>query len=223
MKVSGLTVPDKPCGWVASVHLNNDHANKNRIDGRTTLANFFILMLRDQVDLVSGDWDQGGGYLGECVKHAVRFHERANPGTRVRWSIQGHTENPGSLFNWQVNGEPIPMAITTKDNYKDLSVRDFGLRGSDTDTHTPQFFLIRKHPDWSYQSSHTQSQAGIEREAKSRKLKRQRQRQQAAAEARAAQPGVYSKARGSPQATTGTRRLQRAPSSSSPTTRVSWA
>ena len=63
-----------------------------------------------------------------------------------KWSSQGHTAIRTVFFNWQVNGEPIPMAINTKENFKDLSVRDFGLGDSDTDDHAPLVSFFESIP-----------------------------------------------------------------------------
>ena len=48
---------------VCSLHLNNDHA-KQRQGVRETLANFLGLMLRDQVGVITGDFNQGAYALG---------------------------------------------------------------------------------------------------------------------------------------------------------------
>ena len=180
-------------------------------------------MIRDQVDLVSGDWNQGGGYSGECVKHAVWIHERNNPGMRVKWIIQGHTEIRIVFFHWQglmVNRSQCPSKRKETSRTSVSVSAAFGIPTPTRMLHSFSFY--EKHPYWRYQGGHTHSQAGIEKEAKRRKLKRQRQRQQAVAEARAAQPGAYSKARGPPQTTTGTRWSTPAPLSSTPMARSSW-
>ena len=52
---------------VLSVHVNNDYANNTRGDCRKTLADLTCLALRDKVDIQTGDFNQAGGYLEECV------------------------------------------------------------------------------------------------------------------------------------------------------------
>ena len=74
---------------VMSVHVNNEHANRRRAYCRLSLADLFGLALRDRTDIVSGDFNQVGQYLEECVYWAVRCHEEEHvlPRTTISWAI----------------------------------------------------------------------------------------------------------------------------------------
>ena len=89
-----------------TVHLNNDHVNKRRQDGRTTVADLVGLALRDKVDIVTGDWNQAGWYLEESTYWSVRAYEQRlglEPGT-VQWAIPGETfEIRTIFFKWAKN------------------------------------------------------------------------------------------------------------------------
>ena len=56
--------------------MHNEHVNKKRGDGRVTTADLIGLGLRDKLDIMTGDWNQAGGYLEECCYHAVKFYEK---------------------------------------------------------------------------------------------------------------------------------------------------
>ena len=127
---------------VLGVHVNNDHANKRREDCRKTMADLTGLALRDKVDIMTGDFNQAGGYLEECVFHAVKYHERQyglEPGT-IQWKIPGETcEIRTVFFNWPVDGVEHEMFVKEQTVFRELSVQDFGLKVTDTDAHVPQF------------------------------------------------------------------------------------
>ena len=40
------------------------------------LADLICLALRDETDIVTGDFNQAGGYLEEVVFNAVKYHEK---------------------------------------------------------------------------------------------------------------------------------------------------
>ena len=61
---------------VLSIHVNNDYANKTQCDGRKMLTDLVGLALRDETDIITGDFNQAGGYLEEVVYNAVMYHER---------------------------------------------------------------------------------------------------------------------------------------------------
>ena len=61
-----------------SIHVDHEYANKTKGDCRKRLADLVCLALRDEVDIITGDFSQAGGYLGEVVFHAVMYHERGN-------------------------------------------------------------------------------------------------------------------------------------------------
>merc|ERR1712197_256943 len=93
------------------VHVNNDHANKRRQDCRYTCGDLITLGLRDQVGIMTGDWNQSGNYLEECCYHAVRNHERRNnmePGT-IAWLIPGTVCEIRSIFS---TGQSVAFLIT---------------------------------------------------------------------------------------------------------------
>ena len=86
---------------IFGVHINNDHANKRRADCRKTCADLVGLALREQADIITGDWNQAGGYLEECVYHAVKYHEKQynlDPGT-ILWRIPGETCEIRTVFS----------------------------------------------------------------------------------------------------------------------------
>ena len=50
-----------------SVHIDHEHANERKEHCRTTVADFVGLALRDQADMMTGDFNQVGGDLEECT------------------------------------------------------------------------------------------------------------------------------------------------------------
>ena len=61
---------------VLGVPIINNHANTRRSHCRITVSDLFGLALRDRVDIISGDWNQSGHYLGERMYNAVKFYEQ---------------------------------------------------------------------------------------------------------------------------------------------------
>ena len=90
---------------VVSVHMNNEHANRRRADCRISLADLVGLALRDKADIMSGDFNQAGSYLEECVYWAVRYYEEEHglPAGTVSWTIPDpECEIRTVLFNWPI-------------------------------------------------------------------------------------------------------------------------
>ena len=105
---------------VCSLHFENDFANKRKRDRRQLLADFFMMMLRDKVDIVSGDFNQGAHVLGEVVKHCCQFYQ-LNHDVKVDWRMpEPHKEIRTVIFNWPacpnatLKGDPIPMQLYCK-------------------------------------------------------------------------------------------------------------
>ena len=48
------------------------------------------------------------------------------------------------LFNWPIDGEKHRMFYREQRTFRDLSVEDFGIRPTDTDTHVPQLLMLTK-------------------------------------------------------------------------------
>ena len=84
-----------------SVNVNNDHANTRKEHCRTTVDDISGLVLRGQVDIVTGDWNQAGGYLEECTYHVVKFYETERSLTlgTVSWCILGETCDIRTVFS----------------------------------------------------------------------------------------------------------------------------
>ena len=72
---------------VCSTHLDNDHAKKQTI-ARQTLADSLLLVLRDHVEIITGDYNQGANVLGEVMTNVVHIYE-ANIGSRYIWGPKG--------------------------------------------------------------------------------------------------------------------------------------
>ena len=90
---------------VCSVHLDNDHAKK-QTDVRRTLADFLLLMLRDHVEIITGDFNQGANVLGEVMSNVVRMYE-ANIGETVVWEMPIPQEEIRTTFiSWPVCNHP---------------------------------------------------------------------------------------------------------------------
>ena len=127
---------------VMSVHLHNEHVNRRREHGRKTVADIIGLALRDQVDIVSGDWNQAGWYLEESTSWEVKLYEQSRglaPGT-VQWAIPGPTYEIRTIFfNWSKDGMVYDMFVKDMSKFRHLVNEDFGLRAQDGDAHLPQF------------------------------------------------------------------------------------
>ena len=61
---------------VIGIHVNDQFANKKRDHCRILCADLIGLALREKADIITRDWNQAGGYIEECVCHAVVYHER---------------------------------------------------------------------------------------------------------------------------------------------------
>ena len=106
------------------------------------LADLVCLALRDEVDIITGDFNQAGGYLEEVVYNAVMYHENENnlPRGTIKWLLPGkECEIRAVFFNWDVNGIEHDMLVKEQTTFTDLCVVDFGLRPTDTDSHVPHF------------------------------------------------------------------------------------
>ena len=106
------------------------------------LADLVCLALRDETDIITGDFNQTGGYLEEVVFNAVMYHEKENnlPRGSVKWLIHGKAcEIRAVLFNWLVDGIEHDMLVKEQTTFTDLCVEDFGLKPTDEDSHVPQF------------------------------------------------------------------------------------
>ena len=77
--------------WVCTVHICNIHAKK-RLAARQTLTDFFLLMMRDRVDIVSGDFNQSYHILGEVLKEVSKIFEKQPDGEKEVWTIPGQQE-----------------------------------------------------------------------------------------------------------------------------------
>ena len=168
---------------IASVHLNNDHAKKQQA-GRQTLCDYFCLMLRDHVDVITGDWNQAHNYIGEAFSHAAKLHERKT-GENPQWIL---TPPDGEIrtiiLNWPFSSQP---SLTGPQQYQKLLIKpvnkwgafdaaDFGLRASDSDSHSPHLYLLRKADSSGHAAVHGRSEAGKKRDAERRKQKRREKR-----------------------------------------------
>ena len=122
--------------------MNNDYANKTRGDCRKLLADLLGLALRDEVDIITGDWNQAGDYLEECMFNAVKYHEKENEmeeGT-IQWKIPGIKCEIRTIFiNWPMDGVQCDMLVKEHTMFRDLCITDFGLNPTDQDSHVPQF------------------------------------------------------------------------------------
>ena len=103
---------------VCSLHLNNVHAKKQR-DVRQTLADFLFLMMRDKVDIITGDFNQGAYVLGEVMTRVVAFYQSEH-NTIVNWSMPTpHKEIRTIVINWPAFSDaaadimPAPGGDTT--------------------------------------------------------------------------------------------------------------
>ena len=165
---------------VCTVHVCNVHAKKPEA-ARRTLAYFVLLMLRDSVDIVTGDFNQSHHILGEVLTEVSKMFENAL-GEKVVWSIPGQQEEIQTvMFNWPVHSGPTftgpikqyEMMVKDMKTFDKYGAEDFGLKPADADSHSPSLFLIRKTPKLSHADSHQRSEEGKKRDAERRKKKRQ--------------------------------------------------
>ena len=139
-------------------------------------------------------FNQAGSYLEECVYWAAKYDEQENnltPGT-VSWTIPDpECEIRTVLFKWRIDGEKYRMFYREQRTFRDLSVEDFGLRPTDTDTHVPQFLILTKSKQTAVEGAafremfRTRSEAGKQKD-KDRKNKNKWAKRQAIKEATAA-------------------------------------
>ena len=170
---------------VCSIHINNDWAKKK--EGiRQTLADFFSLMIRDKVDVVTGDFNQAHHHIGE-----VLMNLRKKSKIPFYWSQPGATEEIRTImFNWPVHQDvnfresPVQQEMWVREvtRFDAFDVTDFGLGENDHDTHCPSLFIIRKSPKISHSDLHSRSDAG--------KQKDKERRQKKIAERKKASPSV---------------------------------
>ena len=81
------------------------------------MAGFIGLALRDKADFVSGDFIQAGGYLEECVYHAVKFYEFVLDLTlgSVQWDLPGPVcEIRTVICNWPLKVRNITCGVKNK-------------------------------------------------------------------------------------------------------------
>ena len=60
---------------MTSIHIDPGYANNTPGACRILLADLICLALRDEVDIITGDFDKSGSYLEEVVINAVMYHE----------------------------------------------------------------------------------------------------------------------------------------------------
>ena len=114
---------------------------------RISLADLIGLALRERADIMSGDFNQAGSYLEECVYWAVKYYaeEHGLPAATISWTIpEPDYEIRTVLFNWPIDGEKHRMFYREQRTFRDLSVEDVGLRPTDTDTHVPPFMILTR-------------------------------------------------------------------------------
>ena len=64
------------------------------------------------------------------------------------------------------------MFVREVKKLNDFTVEDFGLKSSDSDSHTPSMFIIRKSPKLSHADLHSRSEIGKQADKLKTKLKR---------------------------------------------------
>ena len=161
---------------VCTVHMDCRHAHKK--EGlRASLTDFFMLMMRDRVDVVTGDFNQSHGVLGEILTETVKMFESAH-GQKVHWRIPGQeTEIRSIMFNWPVHTdceflgpeEQLEMQIKDTKKFDEYDAVDFGLKYTDADSHNPSLFIIRKSIKLSHMDKHQRSSEGKKRDAERRR------------------------------------------------------
>ena len=93
---------------VCSLHLNNVHAKKQR-DVPPTLVDFLCLMMRDKVDIITGDFNQGAYVLGEAMAQAVTLYQSEH-NTIVNWSMpKPHEEIRTIIIKWPAFSDASPL------------------------------------------------------------------------------------------------------------------
>ena len=87
----------------------------------------------------------------------------------INWPAYNHASLTGEMENLSMIVKPIHQ-------FEKYDVEDFGLKASDTDSHIPGFYIIRKTRTLSHADYHSRSEAGKKREAERRKEKRNEKR-----------------------------------------------
>ena len=141
-------------------------------------------MLRDHVDVITGDWNQAHHYIGEAFTHAVKIYE-SRTGERLQWIL---TPSEGEIrtiiVNWPVHTDPSfkeplvhkELIIKPIDKWDSYDAADFGLRATDTDSHSPYLYFLRKAEVAGRAAVHVRSEVGKKRDAERRKQKRREKR-----------------------------------------------
>ena len=74
------------------------------------------------------------------------------------------------------------MYIKPQDLWKTFSVEDFGLKPTDSDAHSPAFFLVKKSVELKHKDLHTRSAAGKRKDSKKNARKKKAKKQKRAAQ-----------------------------------------
>ena len=184
---------DRPLNMLIEEGANIEAENKK---GRTAfsfaavpdLADFLLLMLRDKVDIITGDFNQGAYVLGEVMSEVVSFYYRNN-GKVIEWYMPPpHEEIRTIIINWPTFTNPtlqgrqvkLRIFIKAESHFESHEVEAYGLKTSDTDAHTPSFYLIRKgtltHADLHQRSAEGKRKDDERRKRKKRKKKAEEKR-----------------------------------------------
>ena len=164
---------------VCTVHLDHDHAKKRR-DVRQTLADFLSLMMRDKVDIITGDFNQGAYVLGEVMTRVMAFYESEHS-IKVNWFMpKPYEEIRTIIISWPAYSDAsltgpkksLSMMVKPLTTFEKFNAEDFGLRPNDHDAHCPSFCIIRKSRIISHADLHQRSEAGKKRDAERRKEKK---------------------------------------------------
>ena len=141
-------------------------------------------MLRDRVDVITDDWNQAYHYIGEAFTHAVKIYENRT-GERLQWiRTPSEGEMRTIIVNWPVHADPSSkgplshkeLMIKPIDKWGSYDAADFGLRATDTDSHSPCLYLLRKAEVAGRAAVHVRSEAGKKRDAERRTQKRREKR-----------------------------------------------
>ena len=126
---------------VSTIHINVDYSD-NRHDVMITIADYIGLCLRDQVDIISGNWNLATEYLTECVWHVVDVyeHEKHMPPGAVKWTITDqNSEYRTIIFN---NWSGRHMWTKEQMHFNPLFAEDTQLRSPEDVIYSPQSFFM---------------------------------------------------------------------------------
>ena len=160
-----------------------DHEHAKEAEAcRQTLADFLALMLRDEVDIVTGDFNQASKFLGEVMTNVVDFYEEQT-NTRPHWLMPLPHEEIRTIFiNWPMSTRklftlpyvsPVPQTITElrytlcvkqQVNFQGLTAEDFGISPEEVNLHLPSFYMARKSPTADHNDLHQRSVEGQRRD-----------------------------------------------------------